>query len=329
MADVSPLNTLFLPFDGAALSWADKALFLGARAHPHLKKADLWQPFKPFADALPNTSPDLPDGAYDLVLCLVPKSVGEAKCWLAAGASRLNAGGILVAAAANDANGTRLEKWFEEMGFENLQSDSKNKARVVWAVKKKLEQNVISSWIENGTPRKIDDDFISQPGLFSWDRIDPASQFLTEHFPPALSGHVGDFGAGWGYLSRAALSAYPKITAITLIEADHRALFCAQKNLESFALEKNFLWHDATKTLPASKPFDYIIMNPPFHTGKKTDISLGQSIIANAAAMLKKGGSLSLVANTHLPYEGVLDTHLKNTKLVAQAHGFKILRAVK
>ncbi len=332
MSQSSPLDTLFIPFQTGRLSWADKTLFMGAQYHPDLQQAALWQFFKPFADELTahgfSPSEKIPDQKFDLVLCAIPKQVDESKFWIANAIERLNDKGILVAAAANDAGGSRLEKWFEEAGLTALQSESKNKARVVWGMKTKAAG---TAWLEQGAVCSHDfGDGLhlkTQPGLFSWDRIDFASRLLVENFPPSLSGHIADFGCGYGYLSVMAIKNNPKVTKVTLVEADARALSCALENLTGHDVVP--LWHDATKPLQSGGPFDYILMNPPFHTGKKTDISLGQSFIVNAAAQLKKGGSLTLVANTHLPYEAVLEKALKNVKLVVQKNGFKILRAVK
>ena len=333
MAEPSPLHTLFLPFTEGFLSWSDKTLFLGARSHPDLQKAYLWQGFKPYVDELAAqnfaATPDMPqDRDFDSALCLVPKQVEEAKFWLAGALEHLKIGGTLIAAAANDANGSRLQKWFDEAGLINIRSESKNKSRVVWGVKTGLAPE---SWMENGAVRLHDfDDGIqlkTQPGLFSWDRVDRASRLLAENFPPALSGHIADFGCGYGYLSFMAAANHPKIEKMTLVEADKRALDCAAENLKDHDIVP--CWHDATKPLPCEGPFDYILMNPPFHMGKKTDVDLGQAFIRMAAMHLKKGGSLTLVANTHLPYEAVLEQVLKNVKLVVQKNGFKILRAVK
>ncbi len=174
-------------------------------------------------------------------------------------------------------------------------------------------------------------EFHTRPGLFSWDRIDPASRLLAENFPPALGGRVADFGAGIGYLSYRALEGFPKIRSLTMVEADARALALAEKNIAPVRGEREVitLWHDATKALPPMLAFDHILMNPPFHTGKKTDISLGLSFISTAAAHLKKGGVLSMVANVHLPYEAPLEKMFKTSKTVVQKNGFKIFRAVK
>ena len=48
-------------------------------------------------------------------------------------------------------------------------------------------------------------------------------------------------------------------------------------------------------------------MNPPFHSGQNTDISLGRAFLRAAADSLRTGGRLFMVANRQLPYEAELD----------------------
>lgn len=332
---VPSLQTLFLPLENGDIPPPDgRVLFLGAAAHPWLEKADvdLWQPFKPLADGI-SASDTPPEGAYSLALVHLPKQVDEAKQWLAYALEHLEEGGVLLAAAANDAGGSRIEGWLKEAGLVP-QSHSKNKARAVWA-KKSVMPCILKNWKEGGSVRlhPVGDglEFHTQPGLFSWDRIDPASRLLAAHFPPSLAGKVADFGAGIGYLSYCALENYPKIRTLTMVEADARALALAEKNIAAVRGGREIvaLWHDATKPLQPSFAFDHVLMNPPFHTGKKTDIALGLSFIGTAAAHLKKGGVLSMVANVHLPYEAALEKLFKTSKTVVQKDGFKILRAVK
>ncbi len=332
---VPSLQTLFLPLEnGDVPPPKGRALFLGAAAHPFLSglDADLWQPFKPLTAGI-ETAETFPEGTYALALVHVPKQVDEAKQWLAYAIEGLQEGGILLAAAANDAGGSRIEGWLKEAGMVPS-SHSKNKARAVWA-KKSGTPPILETWKQGGNVRlhAMGDglEFYTQPGLFSWDRIDIASRLLVEHFPPALSGKVADFGAGLGYLSYRALEMFPKIKSIAMIEADARALKLAEKNVAPVRADRDVvpLWHDATRPLPPSFVFDHILMNPPFHSGKKTDTDLGLSFIRTAYGHLKKGGVLSVVANVHLPYEATLDAVFKTSKTVVQKDGFKVLRAVK
>ena len=69
----------------------------------------------------------------------------------------------------------------------------------------------ISAAIAEGAPRFVDEiGFWSQPGVFSWDRIDPGSALLLVHLP-ALSGRGADLGCGIGVLARSVLAS-PKVS---------------------------------------------------------------------------------------------------------------------
>lgn len=331
------LDTLFLPLVNGDIPAQGPALFIGAGFHPYVQtlKPDLWQPFKPLADGLSGAKlNDLPEeGTYKIVLVGIPKQVEEARYWIACALSCLAPDGWLVLAAANDANGGRLEKWMKELGLP-YESVSKNKARAVWARRPARLPVLAAAWMEQGKIQKVQigdgNPFISQPGLFGWDKIDAGSHLLSGVLPHDLKGTGADFGAGTGYLSRAVLENNKAVKALYLAEADVRALACAKKNLENVrgdcAVE--YIWADLSK--PAALPaLDFIVMNPPFHTGKKTEASLGQAFIETAAHHLKKGGRLYMVANVHLPYEQILQTKFARVKLLAEEQGFKIFEAVK
>ena len=70
-------------------------------------------------------------------------------------------------------------------------------------------------------------------------------------------------------------------------------------------------------------------MNPPFHDGGAEDQSLGQSFIRKAAETLRPGGTLWLVANRHLPYEGVLKPLFRRVTSAIEGGGYKVYEAMK
>ncbi|MGR3460511.1 MAG: class I SAM-dependent methyltransferase [Roseovarius sp.] len=180
----------------------------------------------------------------------------------------------------------------------------------------------LADWQPQG-PRMIEGGFITTPGSFSADGIDPGSRALADTLPATLGRHVIDLGAGWGYLSARALSR-EGIEHLDLVEADHAALDCARTNITD--ARAHLHWADATAWRPDT-PADTVIMNPPFHTGRDADPGLGRAFIAAAALMLKPAGALWLVANRHLPYETTLAQHFKRVTEAAGDTRFKILHA--
>ncbi len=313
---------------------------MGAAFHPYLKSIDVldaWQPFYPLAaqlemNGIPNPAQLASGKRYTLALVQIPKQVDEAKFWIATALESLASGGHVLACAANDAGGGRIEGWFKEAGLEP-QSYSKNKCRAVWAERPEILSGNVKDWYDAGIPRMVDMEaglpLMSQPGLFSWDRIDAGSRLLAAHIPPDLKGVGADFGCGIGYLTHAALRGCPAISSMHCLDADMRALSCAATNLGSDGKSFSFYWKDLSQPVPELPPLDFILMNPPFHEGKKTDIALGCAFVQNAAAALKKGGQLLMVANRQLPYEEPLQKSFTNVRMICDKDGFKILKAVK
>jgi len=170
------------------------------------------------------------------------------------------------------------------------------------------------------------DGYQTAPGVFSADAIDPASKALIEALPTRLGRNVVDLGAGWGYLSERLLAIDPKIETLDLVEADHAALTCARANVTD--PRARFHWADA---LDWSAPgtVDVVVMNPPFHTGRAADPSLGRGFIATAARILTSSGTLWMVANRHLPYETAMDELFTDVREVAGDTRFKVLRAAR
>lgn len=174
-----------------------------------------------------------------------------------------------------------------------------------------------------GAPQVVAGRFVTRPGVFSADGIDPASEMLAAALPAKMGRVVADLGAGWGYLS-SEISKRDSLEVLHLVEADHVALSCAQENLKDPRAQ--FHWADATNFKPGHR-VDTVVMNPPFHAGRKAEPAIGEAFIRAAAKMLAPSGQLWLVANRHLPYEGVLQESFQKVEAVAGDTRFKVLHA--
>lgn len=325
------LDTLFLPFEKGIIPVpGGRMLFTGAQAHPFLNRfgdVRVVQPFYPYHASVKKFKDPQDGETFSAALCLLPKQKEEARHDLALALSSLDDGGLIAACAANDAGGTRIEGWMKELGL-SPQNLPKNKARVCWAVKTSAS-SLLPRWVEDGKPRTIlidNEEWVTQPGLFGWNRADAGSILLLRHLPDDLTGCVADFGCGYGYLSRAILK-QGGVRELTGIDADKRAVACAALNVPD--ARAKFVWGDLSAAVAGVSGLDAVIMNPPFHEGKSTVPALGKAFIATAAAALKPGGRLYMVANAHLDYESILKTHFAQGDKLAETGGFKIFCARK
>ena len=337
------LETLLLPFAGGQLSWpeAGGALFLRARDGWPLHQVPLAglvceQSFKPDAEALQRSGVAMAapgdDTRYPLVLVLPPRQRDEARALFARAMAHTRPGGRVVACVTNNEGARSAEDDLRKVAG-TVGSLTKNKCRVFWTapLQGPADPALAAQWLALDAVRPIGDGrFVSRPGVFAWDRIDPASALLASHLPVDLAGRAADLGAGFGYLSVQLLANCQGITTLDLYEAEARALDLARRNLAAFETKAalGYNWHDVTAGLPAQ--YDVIVSNPPFHTQSRADRpDIGRRFIAVAAEALKPGGRLWLVANRHLPYEAVLNETFGAVRVVTQHDGFKVVEAIK
>jgi 16S rRNA (guanine1207-N2)-methyltransferase len=274
---------------------------------------------------IPGSAPleNLSDGSVDAAMIYAPPGVIERRYVLAQALRVLRAGGRLDVMGLKDKGGSRLKKELEGFGLEVIESAKAHHRRCV--VIRPQTVTGLDEAIRAGGLQRVDGlDAWSWPGVFAWDRIDTGSLLLAEHLP-ALKGAGVDLGCGYGALSTVVLRS-PAVTALRLIDLDRRAIEAAQRNVVD--TRAGFDWADV-RTLETRGDLDFVIMNPPFHDGGAEDRALGQAFIRQAAAMLKRGGTLWMVANRHLPYESELKTAFKRVSPLEEGGGSKLFEAVK
>ncbi|WP_374829008.1 methyltransferase [Paenochrobactrum pullorum] len=332
-------QTLFLPFEHEIFDMPEEGsrfLACGIRADRTLDAA--WkevltclQPQRPDFLALeredfkavPRLEEDL---SFDGGLLLLGKHRGRNEAWLAQILTRVKPGGTIIVSGDKKLGIDSFRKIAG--GIAEIEDRmSKNHAVAFW-FRRPADVTDEQITVLKPTHNLVDGLYYTEAGMFSHQAIDRGSALLVPYLKDIVFGNVADYGAGWGYLSAQALNLAPKLERLDLYEADYESLQAARKNLSHVEKPVAFHWFDLTKEA-VTGIYDTVIMNPPFHEGRATDVSLGQSFITAAAKRLKTGGRLLMVANRQLPYEAVLKGSFRVVNLLKDERGFKVIEARK
>jgi 16S rRNA (guanine1207-N2)-methyltransferase len=236
----------------------------------------------------------------------------------------LASGGALTVLAPKDLGGSRLRRELEAFGCEVAET-ARRHHRICSARRPEAPIGLEVALAEGGPQLAPQLGLWSQPGVFSWDRLDPGTALIA----PAvgqLSGRGADFGCGVGVLAKAVLAS-AKVETLALIDIDARAIAAARRNVAD--PRAVFLQADLRAPSEALEKLDFVVMNPPFHMSGREDRGLGQAFIRRAAAALRRGGVCRLVANIAMPYEQTLGEAFAEHRPIAHGGGYKLIEARK
>ncbi|WP_407946950.1 class I SAM-dependent methyltransferase [Paracoccus lichenicola] len=259
------------------------------------------------------------EGRFDAALVVLSRAKAQGRARIADAAARLQPGSAL---------------WIDGQKTDGIDSMLKDLRALapVDEVHSKAHGKIFRVTIPGGDwlppdwtarPQEIAPGFVTRPGVFSADGVDPGSAMLAAALPDRMPTRVVDLGAGWGWLSAQALDR-PGIEILHLVEGDHAALDSARDNIRDPRAQ--FHWADA-RDFTLKEPVNGVIMNPPFHDGRAADPRIGGDFIAAAARLLTGAGRLWMVANRHLPYETVLAQHFGQVREISGDTRFKVFEA--
>ena len=113
------------------------------------------------------------------------------------------------------------------------------------------------------------------------------------------------------------------------VDADADAVRCARLTLREAGIDTVEIRASDVDDAVGDERFDVIVMNPPFHLGKATEMTIPRAFIDAADAHLAPGGSLYLVANRQLPYERLVMDGVGAVQTLHDGRRFKVLGAAR
>jgi 16S rRNA (guanine1207-N2)-methyltransferase len=160
-------------------------------------------------------------------------------------------------------------------------------------------------------------EFETRPGLFSYRRIDPATQLLLDEVGALAAARVLDVGCGYGAIG---ITIACRGADVTMVDSDIRAVKNARKNLDRNGLGGTVLLNDGCDELQ-SESFDMVLSNPPTHAGS----AALRALFIGMMRVCRGGGSIWIVVRKHLHYEKWLK-NLGLCQCTAANERYKLIR---
>ena len=265
------------------------------------------------------------DAPVDMVLLYWPKAKAEAEYLLAMLMAQFGVGTEICIVGENR-NGVRsAEALFANYG-PLTKYDSARRCSFYWGrCDNPAPAFNLQDWFRSYPIQLagVDLTIRSLPGVFSHGELDKGSELLLNTLPK-LRGDVLDFGCGAGVIGVVMKAKNPHIE-LELTDISALAIASAKETFRVNQLAATFTATDVYASLP--RKYDYLISNPPFHSGRKTFYEATEQFIAKAPEHLKTQGQLIIVANGFLSYPDLIERTFGHCQVPASNTKFKIYQA--
>ena len=269
---------------------------------------------------------DLLDGV-DVVLMQLPRSLAELT-EIAETIARFAAPEVQVYAGGRDKHMTPAMNAVLGASFESVSAGrGRQKARVLSAsrpIRPSALSYPVSEFIGD-----IDLTVLAHGAVFAGAKLDIGTRFLgsfAARMKPDAS-VVVDLGCGTGIL--ACLLARTHDTArVMATDRSAAAVASARATASANGVVIDVFRDDAMVTLPSSS-VDLVVCNPPFHEGASLHTGSAEKLFAAAGRVLRPGGEMWTVYNTHLGYRQALSNAVGPTEVAGKNKKFTVTRSVR
>lgn len=164
---------------------------------------------------------------------------------------------------------------------------------------------------------------VALPGVFAGASLDIGTRALLatlESLPPFAT--AIDLACGSGVLASALARREPGARVIAS-DVSQIAVESARLTAEANGVRIELVHDDALVGQPDDSA-DLVLLNPPFHVGAAVHTGVALRLFAEAARVLRPGGELRAVWNTHLDYRPALQRLVGPTRQVARTPKFTV-----
>jgi len=200
----------------------------------------------------------------------------------------------------------------------------RQKSRVIMARDPKPAADSASTWPQRAYLDEIGLEVVAHGAAFAGPRLDLGTRELLRHLdemkPDAVT--AVDLGCGTGILATSLARSRPGL-AVLASDTSAAAVASARATAAANDVALTVTRDDGLSQQPDACA-DLVLLNPPFHTGSAVHAGVALRLIDEAARVLKPGGELWTVYNSHLAYRAAMTRAVGETRQVARGPKFTV-----
>lgn len=189
---------------------------------------------------------------------------------------------------------------------------------------------------EPGWPRTRADEqthlvIVAHGAAFAGPAVDIGTRLLLSHLDEAMPGarHAIDLGCGTGVIAVELARRRPRLRVLATDQsaaavASARATAAANGVADRVDVVRD----DALSAQPDTSA-ELIVVNPPFHIGAAVHAGIAHKLFADAGRVLRPGGELWAVWNSHLRHRPALERLVGPTRQIARDRTFTVTASVR
>lgn len=178
---------------------------------------------------------------------------------------------------------------------------------------------------------EMDLEVVAHGAAFSGPRLDIGTRFLLDHvrrMKPDARDAI-DLGCGTGILAVALAKARPQVSVVGTDQSAAAVASARATAAVNGVADRVTVLRDDAMTGVAGHSADLVLCNPPFHVGAAVHTGSAIKMFSETGRVLRPGGELWTVYNSHLNYRGVMERLVGKTDVVGRNRKFTVTRSVR
>ena len=204
---------------------------------------------------------------------------------------------------------------------------ARQKSRVLVATQPRpAEETAQPDWPASEHHADLDLTLCAHGGVFAGTRIDLGTRLLLDRLDAMLpSAQVAvDLACGTGAVAALLARRRPDLTVIATDDSAAAVASARATAAANGLADRVVVRRDDALSSRAAGSVDLVVLHPPFHAGATVHSGIALKLFADAGRVLRPGGELWTVWNSHLQYRPALERAVGRTRQVTRTSKFTV-----